>query len=99
MFQEMMDHLKEVVLEQLFKVRIGSADLAPMPGPAPAAVRVPGWREIHGTNGQPRIWCSSCPQPPHMGFSLVHPAPAVLSVSAGVRRPYAPRTDRHTGLQ
>ena len=23
MFQEMMDHLKEVVLEQLFKVRIG----------------------------------------------------------------------------
>ena len=52
MFQEMMDHLKEVVLEQLFKVRIGSADLAPMPGPAPAAVRVPGWREIHGTNGE-----------------------------------------------
>jgi preprotein translocase subunit SecA len=52
MFQEMMDHLKEVVLEQLFKVRIGSADLAPLPGPAPAAVLQPGWREIHGTNGK-----------------------------------------------
>jgi len=52
MFQEMMDHLKEVVLEQLLKVRIGSADLAPMPGPVPAAVLQPGWREIHGTNGE-----------------------------------------------
>jgi preprotein translocase subunit SecA len=52
MFQEMMDHLKEVVLEQLFKVRIGNADLAPTPGPAPAAVREPRWREIHGTNGE-----------------------------------------------
>ena len=28
MFQEMMDHLKEVVLEQLFKVRIGGVDLS-----------------------------------------------------------------------
>jgi preprotein translocase subunit SecA len=51
MFQEMMDHLKEVVLEQLFKVRIASADLAPMQGPAPAAVREPTWREIHGRSG------------------------------------------------
>jgi preprotein translocase subunit SecA len=51
MFQEMMDHLKEVVLEQLFKVRIGSAELAPAPVAAPAAALQPGWREIHGTNG------------------------------------------------
>jgi preprotein translocase subunit SecA len=51
MFQEMMDHLKDVVLEQLFKVRIGGADLAPAPAAAPAAALQPGWREIHGTNG------------------------------------------------
>ena len=51
MFQEMMDHLKDVVLEQLFKVRIGNPELAPAPGPAPVAVQ-PGWREIHGTNGE-----------------------------------------------
>jgi len=43
--------LKEVVLEQLFKVRIGSADLAPAPAAAPAVALQPGWREIHGTNG------------------------------------------------
>jgi preprotein translocase subunit SecA len=51
MFQEMMDHLKEVVLEQLFKVRIGNADLAPATGAAPAVAPQPAWREIHGTNG------------------------------------------------
>ena len=51
MFQEMMDHLKEVVLEQLFKVRIGNPELAPMPVAAPAAAE-PRWREIHGTNGE-----------------------------------------------
>ena len=51
MFQEMMDHLEEVVLEQLFKVRIGSADLAPAPAAAPAAALQPGWRELHGTSG------------------------------------------------
>jgi preprotein translocase subunit SecA len=50
MFQEMMDHLEEVVLEQLFKVRIGNADLAPAPAVA-AAPSQPAWREIHGTNG------------------------------------------------
>jgi len=47
----MMDHLKEVVLEQLFKVRIGNADLAPAPAAAPAIAPKPAWREIHGTNG------------------------------------------------
>src|SRR6266851_1404631 len=52
MFQEMMDHLKEVVLEQLFKVRIGNADLAPAPAAAPAIAPKPAWREIHGTNGE-----------------------------------------------
>src|SRR5712691_8065846 len=51
MFQEMMDHLKEVVLEQLFKVRIGNADLAPAPAAATAIAPKPTWREIHGTNG------------------------------------------------
>src|SRR5262249_35492585 len=50
MFQEMMDHLEEVVLEQLFKVRIGNPELAPAPVAAPAAHQ-PAWREIHGTNG------------------------------------------------
>jgi preprotein translocase subunit SecA len=52
MFQEMMDHLKDVVLEQLFKVRIGNPELAPVSTPAPAAALQPGWREIHGTNGE-----------------------------------------------
>jgi len=52
MFQEMMDHLKEVVLEQLFKVRIGGTDLAPERSAAPALLPQPRWREVHGTNGQ-----------------------------------------------
>jgi preprotein translocase subunit SecA len=50
MFQEMMEHLEEVVLEQLFKVRIGNPELAPAPVAAPTAQQ-PAWREIHGTNG------------------------------------------------
>src|SRR6266481_3523099 len=50
MFQEMMEHLEEVVLEQLFKVRIGNPELAPAPVAAPAAQQ-PAWREIHGSNG------------------------------------------------
>src|SRR5499427_1427163 len=52
MFQEMMDHLKDVVLEQLFKVRIGGADLATERQAAPALAPVPRWRESHGSNGQ-----------------------------------------------
>ncbi len=50
MFQEMMDHLREVVLEQLFKVRIGPAELA-APRPEPAVVPRSRWREIHGDIG------------------------------------------------
>src|SRR5499427_1377026 len=52
MFQEMMDHLKDVVLEQLFKVRIGGADLTTERQAAPALAPVPRWRESHGSNGQ-----------------------------------------------
>ena len=52
MFQEMMDHLKDVVLEQLFKVRIGGADLTSERQAAPALAPVPRWRESHGSNGQ-----------------------------------------------
>jgi preprotein translocase subunit SecA len=52
MFQEMMDHLKDVVLEQLFKVRIGRADLAPERRTTAAPPAPPRWRETHGTNGQ-----------------------------------------------
>jgi preprotein translocase subunit SecA len=49
MFQEMVDHLKEVVLEQLFKVRMVREEAAPIriaqaPTPAPAA----RWQESHG---------------------------------------------------
>ena len=51
MFQEMMDHLKEVVLEQLFKVRIGGVDLSSERAVASAPAAQPRWRETHGTNG------------------------------------------------
>jgi preprotein translocase subunit SecA len=49
MFQDMVDHLKEVVLEQLFKVRMVREEAAPIrvaaaPAPAPA----PRWQESHG---------------------------------------------------
>ena len=47
MFQEMVDHLKEVVLEQLFKVRMAREEAAPIrvaAAPAPA----PRWQESHG---------------------------------------------------
>ena len=52
MFQEMMANLQEVVLEQLFKVRIGRPELAPAPAAAPALAPRPAWREIHGQNGE-----------------------------------------------
>jgi preprotein translocase subunit SecA len=52
MFQEMMDHLKDVVLEQLFKVRIGGADLTTERRVASAPAPAQRWRESHGTNGQ-----------------------------------------------
>jgi preprotein translocase subunit SecA len=52
MFQEMMDHLKDVVLEQLFKVRIGGADLTTERRAAPAPALAQRWRESHGSNGQ-----------------------------------------------
>jgi len=60
MFQEMMDHLKEVVLEQLFKVRIGGVDLTSERTAPPAPSSQPRWRETHGTNspesaGEPRL--------------------------------------------
>jgi preprotein translocase subunit SecA len=49
MFQEMVDHLKEVVLEQLFKVRMVREEAPPVrvaaaPTPAPAL----HWQESHG---------------------------------------------------
>ncbi len=46
MFQEMVDHLKEVVLEQLFKVRIAREEAAPT---RVAAAPAPRWQESHGT--------------------------------------------------
>ncbi len=60
MFQEMMDHLKEAVLEQLFKVRIGGVDLGAERTAASAPSPQPRWRETHGTNspesaGEPRV--------------------------------------------
>src|SRR6266851_5755204 len=60
MFQEMMDHLKEIVLEQLFKVRIGGVDLGSERTAASAPSPQPRWRETHGTNspesaGEPRF--------------------------------------------
>jgi preprotein translocase subunit SecA len=50
MFQEMVDHLKAVVLEQLFKVRMAREEAAPIRvASAPAAA--PRWQESHGGNG------------------------------------------------
>jgi len=51
-FQDMMDRLKEVVLEQLFKVSIRGLELAPERNVAPVPAAQPRWREMHGTNGQ-----------------------------------------------
>jgi preprotein translocase subunit SecA len=50
MFQEMMERLKEIVLEQLFKVRIGPAELG-APSAAETPAPEPRWREIHGDAG------------------------------------------------
>jgi preprotein translocase subunit SecA len=50
MFQEMMERLKEIVLEQLFKVRIGPAELG-APSAAETPPPEPRWREIHGDAG------------------------------------------------
>jgi len=52
MFQEMVDRLKEVVLEQLFKVRMVREEAEPVrvaavPAPAPA----PRWQESHRASG------------------------------------------------
>ncbi len=45
MFQEMVDHLKEIVLEQLFKVRMVREEAAPL---RVAAAPAPRWQERHG---------------------------------------------------
>ena len=45
MFQEMVDHLKEIVLEQLFKVRMVREEAAPI---RVAAAPAPRWQERHG---------------------------------------------------
>jgi preprotein translocase subunit SecA len=45
MFQEMVDHLKEVVLEQLFKVRMAREEAAPL---RVAAAPAPRWQESRG---------------------------------------------------
>ena len=45
MFQEMVDHLKEIVLEQLFKVRMVREEAAPI---RVAAAPPPRWHERHG---------------------------------------------------
>jgi len=46
MFQEMIDHLKEVVVEQLFKVRASREEL--MPQQRTAVAMVPRWEEGRG---------------------------------------------------
>src|SRR2546425_2694106 len=62
MFQEMMERLKEIVLEQLFKVRIGPAELG-TPSPTDPPSPEPRWREIHGDagagNSSPKVMASS----------------------------------------
>jgi preprotein translocase subunit SecA len=45
MFQEMVDHLKEIVLEQLFKVRMVREEAPPI---RVAAAAPPRWQERHG---------------------------------------------------
>jgi preprotein translocase subunit SecA len=49
MFQEMVDHLKEVVLEQLFKVRMVREEAAPIR--VASAAPAPRWQESHGDGG------------------------------------------------
>jgi preprotein translocase subunit SecA len=51
MFQEMVDHLKEVVLEQLFKVRMAREEAAPIRVAAATPASAPRWQESHGGNG------------------------------------------------
>ena len=62
MFQEMTERLKEIVLEQLFKVRIGPAELG-APSAAETPPPEPRWREIHGdagaANSSPKVVASS----------------------------------------
>ena len=62
MFQEMTERLKEIVLEQLFKVRIGPAELG-APSAAEAPPPEPRRREIHGdagaANSSPKVVASS----------------------------------------
>src|SRR6266571_250924 len=62
MFQEMTERLKEIVLEQLFKVRIGPAELG-APSAAETPPPEPRWREIHGDagagNSSPKVMASS----------------------------------------
>jgi preprotein translocase subunit SecA len=48
MFQEMVDHLKEIVLEQLFKVRMVREEAPPI---RVAAAAPPRWQERHGGTG------------------------------------------------
>src|SRR4030095_12005187 len=59
MFQEMMDHLKEVVLEQLFKVRIGGVDLSSERTVAGAPARQTRLRRAHGSKGPGRRGAAS----------------------------------------
>jgi len=49
MFQEMIDHLKEVVIEQLFKVRASREESVPQP--RVAAASTPRWLEQRGAGG------------------------------------------------
>src|SRR5881398_2439464 len=62
MFQEMTERLKEIVLEQLLKVRIGPAELG-APSAAETPPPEPRWREIHGdagaANSSPKVVASS----------------------------------------
>src|SRR5262245_15935259 len=51
MFQEMIDHLKEVVLEQLFKVRMMREEAAAQP--VRVASATPRWQENRGPDGAP----------------------------------------------
>ena len=62
MFQEMTERLKEIVLEQLFKVRIGPAELG-APSASETPPPEPRWREIHGdagaANSSPKVVASA----------------------------------------
>jgi preprotein translocase subunit SecA len=61
MFQEMIDHLKDVVLEQLFKVRMMREEAAAEP--VRVASATPRWQENRGPDGAPAARGASRAEP------------------------------------